>query len=228
MGTPRWWAPVLGISLCDELSWPPPAGRPLAAGCWLLAWRGMARHGMMAWTKRSWVLSPYRGLHEDRMPPVSHCVICTRPSSSFPGARQDGLGSGTGGLGDGPAGCAEVARKISESRQACQGASKRPIEPGTTGRVPKARGRVLCSLSLSLISHLTLFFPLVSLATKPAPAGMCGAVRREWASGSEWVDWDGMGWMGRDVRADQAFSRAAGGGRCMASGPGDSAVGSRL
>lgn len=58
MGTPRWWAPVLGISLCDELSWLLAAARwPLAAAgcCWLLlgllaagvAWHGAARHDGM-------------------------------------------------------------------------------------------------------------------------------------------------------------------------------------
>lgn len=153
MGTPRWWAPVLGISLCDELSWLLAAGRwpPLVAG---VAWHGAARHDGM--TKKSWVVSLYGRLHEGG----AHEPLCnlSSPVVIFPRSSPGGPGSGTGGLGTAQRNCAEVARKLSESRQACQGASVRSSQ-GRLGAFQRVGDVIFFSFAHSNL-HLFFFVPL--------------------------------------------------------------------
>jgi hypothetical protein len=150
VGTPRWWAPVLGISLCDELSWLMVAGRwpPLAAG---VAWHGAARHDGM--TKKSWVVSPYvpdRRLHEGD----AHEPLCnlSSPVVIFQELARRAL-IWNRRAGDSPAEtCAEVARKLSESRQACQGASVRSSQErlGTSQRLGDVMSYFLFCFSFQL------------------------------------------------------------------------------
>ena len=94
----------------------------------------------------------YRTVGFTREMHMSHCVICLRPSSSSKGARQEGLDLEQEGWDSPAETCAEVARKLSESRQACQGASVRSSQErlGTSQRLGDVMSYFLFCFSFQL------------------------------------------------------------------------------